>query len=243
MFYLVANWKANKTLAEARQWLGYLKPRLPVSLPPSLKIVVCPSFFHLPLLADAFQKPPFAPHFALGVQDLSLYPSGPYTGETAASQLTGLVSYALLGHSERRRFFTEDLQTVFKKACQALTNQITPIIAVDRTNFNDQLALFSSSQLRQLIVMYEPPEAISQPVGPIGQGQPASPYQVEQVAAQIKALAPQAPVLYGGSVKAANLADFISLKHISGVVVGSASLHPPEFLKMIHLLITHASSS
>ena len=83
--------------------------------------------------------------------------------------------------------------------------------------------------------MYEPPEAISQQVGPIGEGNAAPLAEVKQMIAQIKSETKAPIVIYGGSIKANNIKDFLEEEMIDGVLPGSASLNPDEWLKMVAL--------
>ena len=160
MKYLIGNWKANKTIAEASAWIEQVKREMPV-LSESLRVVLCPSDIHLFLFKKEW------PGLTLGAQDCSPYGDGAYTGQVTARMLAPLVNYVILGHSERRRYFHEDESMVVKKAIQALDNGITPIIAVDANNFRKQLVALETNQRKESIVMYEPPEAISEQIGPI----------------------------------------------------------------------------
>ena len=224
--YLVGNWKSNKTKKEATSWIEQVQNH---SLKPNskLEIVLCLPFIHLVSRRKKF------PPIKLGVQNLSAYPDGAYTGEVSARMLEGLVDYALLGHSERRHYFHEASSAVALKVTQALEHHITPIVSISLKTWQRQLNQFSASQKEKIIFMYEPPEAISRQVGPIGKGQAAPISEVVKMIAKIKRLAPQSPVLYGGSVKSHNLADFLNQSSIDGVVPGSASLSAKEWLKML----------
>lgn len=251
--YLVANWKANKTTAEAASWLKAVKAGLPVatgsptpiksglgetavaktglSLPKKSTLIniVCPSLIHLQLFREQF------PQQTLGAQDFSPYGDGAYTGQTTARMLASLINYVILGHSERRRYFHETDQTVALKVDQALANHLTPIVSVDQNNLSSQLHQFSDPVIEKLLIMFEPPEAISLMVGPLGQGKPASLARVESAVKRIRDLSPHSPILYGGSVKSATISPFLKAKWLDGVVVGSASLDAQEWLKIIQL--------
>jgi triosephosphate isomerase len=226
MKYLVANWKSNKTIQEAVTWINTVK-KAKLSIPSSFKIIICPSYLHLHLFINQL------PRFTLGVQTLSPYPDGAYTGAISARMLPSQVKFAILGHSERRQYFADTNTTVAQQARLALENNLTPIIAVDKNNWRSQLNHFPASQLKKIIIMYEPPEAISLQVGPIGQGKPAPLKDFIKMTQTIKKEFPSRAVLYGGSVKANNINEFICQKEIDGVVPGSASLNPQEFINMV----------
>lgn len=228
--YFISNWKSNKTPQEAASWIDQVKDHLPRSTA-NLEVVICPPMIHLHLLKTHL------PTIKLGVQDLSPYPDGAYTGATSARLLHTLVDFVILGHSERREHFSETSQRVALKVTQALEYKITPIIAVSKKTWRQQLNLIDTSQKSKVVLMYEPPEAISRQVGPVGTGEAAPIEQVVEVISVIKKSAPQTPVIYGGSIKSHNIAEFLDQKLIEGVLPGSASLNSQEWLKMLKISI------
>lgn len=227
MKYLVANWKSNKTFEETKEWITRVKQNSP-KLSPTVETIICPSCFHLSLFKELL------PEITLGTQDLSPFGSGPYTGAVSADQLKGLVNYAILGHSERRHYFGVTNQLVGSQALRALENNIIPIIAIDKSNWRSQFAQWGSDQLARMLIMYEPPEAISQPNGDIGEGESTPINEVLQVIKEIQAEYQPKAILYGGSVKSANVIEYLKPSELSGVVVGSASLDASEWLKIIN---------
>ena len=224
--YLIGNWKANKTIKEAHTWIEKVNSSQ-VKISNNLRVVICPSYIHIPL----FKKE--LPNLTLGCQNLSPYGDGAYTGEVTARMLNGTVQYAILGHSERHRYFSESVEKVALKAIQALDNKITPIIAVDSENWRRQINALGDSIARESIIMYEPPEAISQQIGPIGKGEAAPLEEVKKIIAQIKDRIKTKAVIYGGSVKSQNIDKFLEEPIIEGVLPGSASLYAEEWIKMI----------
>ena len=182
-----------------------------------------------------------------GAQDVSAHDNGAYTGEVSASMLAKLgCSYAVVGHSERRQYHAEDDALVNAKADRALAAGITPIVClgeglevrregrhVEHTlaQLDGSLAGLSAKQVGGLVVAYEP-------VWAIGTGEVATPDDAQEVCAAIRArvadkLSPEAAqtlrVLYGGSVKAANVAALMSQPDVDGALVGGASLQADEF--------------
>jgi len=196
---IVANWKANKTKPEALAWWQTFSAAK--FSPQNIHVVICPPFPYLLILQEQLSKSKFPFPITLGAQNLSPYPGGTYTGEVTARMLMGIVTHSILGHSERRRWFKETPAIVAQKTIQSLDNHITPIISVDQVSYRQQLIQFDKNQLQKIIVMYEPPEAISRQEGPIGQGEPADKKNVEVAVNDIKLIAPASPILYGGSVK------------------------------------------
>jgi triosephosphate isomerase len=223
MKYIIGNWKSHKNLIDVNAWCDVLKKSSVQLESPTLSVVLCPSFVHLPIVKAAL------PDLFLGVQTLSPFPDGSYTGAVSARMAADFAKFALLGHVERRKYFAESDQIVANQAQQAVENELTPIIAVAKQNWSSQLSLLSNEQLRKVIVMYEPPEAISTS----GQGHAADLNAVKEVITLIKNEYPVKAVLYGGSVDSHNIQNYIGDDQIDGVVPGAASLDAAEFIKMI----------
>jgi triosephosphate isomerase len=182
-----------------------------------------------------------------GAQDVSAHESGAYTGEVAAGMLAKLgCSYVVVGHSERREYHQESDELVNAKAKAALAVGITPIVCVGEplpvrqegqqvphtlAQLDGSLAGFSADQVAGLVVAYEP-------VWAIGTGEVATPDDAQEVCAAIRqrvrevhgdAAADAVRVLYGGSVKAANVAGIMEKPDVDGCLVGGASLQVDEF--------------
>jgi triosephosphate isomerase len=182
-----------------------------------------------------------------GAQDLSAHDSGAYTGEISAGMLAKLgCSYAVVGHSERREHHNEDDALVNAKAHTALAAGITPIVCVGEgldvrqegrqvehtlAQVDGSLAGFTPEQLAGLVVAYEP-------VWAIGTGEVATPDDAQEVCGAIRARVAETAgaeaaaglrILYGGSVKAANVGGIMQQSDVDGCLVGGASLQPEEF--------------
>ena len=246
-YLVVGNWKENKTVAEARDWFSIFWHE-PFGIE-STEVVICPPFTTLPTLRELAQDTPLK----LGAQDVSQYEKGTYTGEVSAAMLMGLADYALIGHSERRRFFGEGNLEVSQKVRQALNCRIVPIVCIsDKVDergiallegeYNEQTFLdqinqvfsgLSEDEKSQIIFGYEPPSAISKQTEGGPKGEAASADSVEKMVKKIKEVAPRNRVIYGGSVKSSNVVDFCKMELLDGVLPGSASLDPQEFRKMI----------
>lgn len=226
MKYLIGNWKANKTINEAQAWISQVKK---ASLPQftNLTVVLCPSYIHL----SVFKKK--MPELILGCQNISPYSDGAYTGQITARMVTDTVKYVILGHSERVRYFNETVHKVAMKAQQAVDFKITPIIAVDSKKWRRQLNVFDEKLIKNSIIMYEPPEAISEQIGSIGRGEASPIKEVTQMISQIKKQVKAKAIIYGGSIKSDNIKLFLQEPEIDGVLPGSASLNSLEWIKMI----------
>ena len=199
----------------------------------NLQVVICPAAIHFTLVKDLIQKYNLSGRVSVGLQDLSAFPGGAYTGEVTGRMAESSASYVILGHSERRKYFKETAQQTAQKTIQALDNNIIPVVSVDRDNFREVLGQFDDRELSKIVIMYEPPEAISVQEGPVGTGIPAEVPDIEDMIKTLNQLAPDSKILYGGSVKSANITSFSTIAGLSGAVIGSASLDPDEFIKII----------
>ncbi len=182
-----------------------------------------------------------------GAQDVSTHESGAYTGEISAGMLAKLgCSYVVVGHSERREYHAETDEVVNAKAHRALAAGMTPIVCVGEglevrqsgehvaytlAQLDGSLAGFSAEQVAGLVVAYEP-------VWAIGTGEVATPDDAQEVCAAVRgrvrevhgdAAADGVRVLYGGSVKAANVGGIMEKADVDGALVGGASLQVDEF--------------
>lgn len=209
---IVANLKANKTWEEMVGWLDLVGPKAQGF---TGTVVVCPS---LPFLGSAHEKINSDKlKLKLGIQDISHFDQGPYTGEVAATQVKNLCDYAIVGHSERRQNFTESDNIVAQKFQKAKEAGITAIFCVssDSDEIPDGVE----------VVVYEPITAI-------GTGNPDTPENAASVAEKLKSKSPYT-VLYGGSVIGENIQSFLKKGTIDGVLVGSASLDPASAIDII----------
>jgi triosephosphate isomerase len=182
-----------------------------------------------------------------GAQDLSPQDGGAYTGDISAGMLAKLgCSYVVVGHSERREHHGETDEIVNAKAKQALASEMTPIVCVGEglevrqagehvshtvAQVDGSLDGIPAEQVASLVVAYEP-------VWAIGTGEVATPDDAQEVCAAIRerirevhgdAAADSVRVLYGGSVKAANVAGIMVQTDVDGCLVGGASLEADEF--------------
>lgn len=219
MKYLVANWKANKTVPEAISWFRQVSS-IKNQVSRNFKIIIA-----VPLTILASLKK-ISPPFRLAAQNLSPFPSGPYTGEISAEMLKDLVDYVIVGHSERRRYFGETNEVVVKKVKMALQSKITPIVCLDEPYLQSQIHQLTNVPIHQFIFAYEPLSAI-------GSGKPDTPENANRVAREIKKITNKAPVLYGGSVDSKNAKEFMLEGNIDGLLVGNASLKTREFIKIV----------
>jgi triosephosphate isomerase (TIM) len=238
---IIGNWKMNLNTHEASLYLHKLAGMVEVHR--DVEVVLAPTLLALQSLSLQINRH----QFKLAVQNLYWRDHGAYTGEVSASQLRGIVDYALVGHSERRHVFNESDKDTRNKVQAAIRNHIHPILCIGETAserasgethdiLHDQLvgglANITSEELEDVIIAYEP-------VWAIGTGDNALPGDVEKavtaIRSQIKHLygvkaASAIRVLYGGSVKADSAADYLAIKGVDGLLVGGASLEAHAFV-------------
>ncbi len=242
--FVAGNWKMNKTVAEARMLVSEMTPTLRAIK--GVEKVLCPPFISLVPVAALLQ----GTDIGLGAQNLYWEPKGAFTGEIAAGMLAEFCQYVIIGHSERRTYFGETDETVKKKIAAAISAGLTPIVCVGETLAQyeaGQTAEVVSSQIKlglngmdpevapKLVVAYEPIWAIG--TGKASTGMDANTVIHEHIrkplAETYGELTSQAiRVLYGGSVTAANAAEFFGQPDIDGALVGGASLKVEEFVKI-----------
>ena len=213
---IVANWKTNKTLAEAVTYVQAAGESLDQLK--GIEIVICPPLIALPVLEGLLRDS----SISLGAQDVSVWKNGSHTGEVSAEQIAPHAKYTIIGHSERRQGMGETDEQVNRKVRRAVEAGLQPIVCV--SNMQELESLESvKNKVSQWIIAYEPLEAI-------GSGQPSKPKDVEVMVKAIKKKFKKSRVLYGGSVDLENVKTY--LKVSDGSLVGGASLDPRNFLDL-----------
>ena len=232
----------NKTVAEARDLVATLSA--PLSAIPNVEKVICPPFTSLMALSDALG----GTGIGLGAQDLHWEEKGAFTGQVAPNMVKEFCTYVIIGHSERRTYFGETDETVNKKVHAALKAGLTPIVCVGETltqyeagqtsevvlrQINAGLAGIDSTTAPRLVIAYEPVWAIG--TGKASSGENAQGVHGRVIRPALSALFGEASaqairILYGGSVTAANAAEFFAQPDIDGALVGGASLKPDEIV-------------
>jgi triosephosphate isomerase (TIM) len=220
---IAGNWKMFKGPAETGAFCRALRER---DLG-SAGVVVCPPFVSLApavqTLADT--------EIAVAAQNVHWEPEGAYTGEISAPMLRELGVYgAIVGHSERRRYFGETDETVGRRAAAALEAGLAVIACVGETEPERELGETEAVLRRQVSVLAAHDDLVVayEPVWAIGTGKTATPETAQEAHAFIKTLL-DVPILYGGSVKPENAADLLAQPDVDGALVGGASLDVDSF--------------
>ncbi len=242
---IAGNWKMNKTIAEAEEFIAGLLPR--VSSVQGVDVAVCPPFTALQAMVDSAR----GSRVEVYAQNMHHADSGAFTGEVAPPMLVELgVHGVILGHSERRQLFGETDRALQLKVPAALAAGLKPILCVGETEdereagdterklrhqVQEGLARVDVSQLGDVVIAYEP-------IWAIGTGRVATPDQAQEAIAFIRALvadrsreqAELTRVLYGGSVKDDNCPELLALPDVDGALVGGASLDAATFAAIVN---------
>jgi triosephosphate isomerase len=243
---IAANWKMNTTPADAGELARTIAGRTRVQ---GVTRVICPPFVCLATVRDALAGDD--PSVAVGAQDVHHELAGAYTGDTSAAMLAGLATWVIVGHSERRRDHAETDERIGRKLGRAIEAGLRPILCV-----GEQLAdrdggraiEVVDAQLGGALAGHDPATVAGaglviayEPVWAIGTGRNALGSDAAAMAEAIRATltglgwqsAGAVPILYGGSVTAANIGDFLAEPSIDGALVGGASLKPDEMAGIV----------
>jgi triosephosphate isomerase len=236
---IAGNWKMNPTTrAEAVALAGAVADRMAAL---DAVTVVCPPTIWLEAVAAAV-----AGRIDVGAQTMASQEKGAFTGETSPLMLADVAAWAILGHSERRQYDGETDERVGAKVASAVAHGLRPIAAIGERLEQREAGETAAVIDRQLRAALAPLSSIAgsglaiayEPVWAIGTGNAASGEDAQAVAAQIRAIlaevggaeaAAEVPILYGGSVTAANATEFFSQPDVDGALVGGASLDPDGF--------------
>ncbi|MCJ7579346.1 MAG: triose-phosphate isomerase [Candidatus Aminicenantes bacterium] len=243
--FIAGNWKLNKTVSEALEFVTSLKEAcLGIT---GAEIVAIPPYTALYPMSSLIKDSPIK----LGAQNFFWEDSGAYTGEISVDMLLDVgCSYGVIGHSERRQYFGETNETVNKKIQAALSHRLTPIFCMGESlqeresgktmekiesQILEGLEDIGAEDFRKIVFAYEP-------IWAIGTGLTATPDQAEDVHRFIRNILAEkygndlsscAIILYGGSVKPDNTFSLLSEKDINGALVGGASLKADSFAEII----------
>jgi len=243
---MAGNWKMHKTAGETRSFLQKLAPEMAGAT--HVEVVVCPPFVNVSAAVEAVGSS----HIEIGAQDVFWLKEGAYTGEVSAPMLASIgCRWVIIGHSERRQYFGETDESVFKKTVAALDAGLKPIVCVGErleeresgateavlsVQCNQGLGRLTPEQFKRIVVAYEP-------VWAIGTGKTATPEMAaathgfvrSEIGARYGAeIADACRILYGGSVKPDNVKGLMAQAEIDGALVGGASLDAASFAAIVN---------
>jgi triosephosphate isomerase len=243
---MAGNWKMNVNHLEAVHLVQKLAFSLNADDFDAVDVAVIPPFTDLRSVQTAIQSDGLKLQY--GAQDVSAFDSGAYTGEISGAMLKKLdCTFAVVGHSERRSYHAETDAVVNAKTKAAIRHELTPIVCVGEpleirkagthveytvAQTAGSLADLSAEEVADLVIAYEP-------VWAIGTGEVATPEDAQEVCAAIRewvksthgeGAAEKVRVLYGGSVKASNIASIMAKADVDGALIGGASLDADEFV-------------
>jgi len=239
---IAGNWKMNTTVSEAMELVSELRPEL--DRIDSIEKVICPPFISLAAIKELLK----GSTVKLGAQNLYFEEKGAYTGEISPLMLSDLCEFVIIGHSERRQYFNETIEVVAKKLRAALKVGLKPILCIGESLEENEAGKTQEVLTRQLSspsdrIYYTKGLVLAyEPIWAIGTGRAASGKQANETIGFIrqhifqqqgKEIAQEARILYGGSVTADNIAEFVSQPEIDGALVGGASLKATEFLSIV----------
>ena len=246
---VVGNWKLNLDHLEAIQLLQKINYSLAEKIFDEIDVVIAPSHTSLRSVQTVIDTDKLS--IQSSAQDVSLYNTGPYTGEVSSLQLSKLnIGWCILGHSERRNYFSETNEVVNKKLKNLLKNNMKVIVCIGESEDErlsqkhletclDQVKeIFKGirkDSLSEIAIAYEP-------VWAIGTGQVAKPEDAGEVLGAARqyfvdnSFSVQSfRFIYGGSVNTGNVKELISTQNVDGFLVGGASLDSEEFINIIKL--------
>ncbi|MFC2068314.1 triose-phosphate isomerase [Chloroflexota bacterium] len=239
---IVGNWKMNTTAKEAVEFVQAIREDL--NKIANVEKVICPPFVSLVLLRDIIKNS----SIKLGAQNVFYEEKGAYTGEISPLMLVDLCEFVIIGHSERRQYFYETVENINKKIQAVLQAGLKPILCIGenleenetgktKSVVTEQLrsSLANVSNINVLTIAYEP-------IWAIGTGKAATGEQTNETIGLIRhnisqlydtESAENALILYGGSVTADNVTEFIQQPEIDGALVGGASLKAEQFVNIV----------
>ena len=241
---MAGNWKMNKTVGEAEEFIQALLPR--VSTADGVDVAICPAFTALTPMIDSTR----GSRVQVFAQTMHQSEAGAFTGEVSAPMLSELdVHGVILGHSERRELYGETDKALALKVPAALAAGLMPLLCVGETDaerengdterklrhqIQEGLSKVDDAQIGAVAIAYEP-------IWAIGTGKVAEPEQAQEAAAFIRALidgrspeqAAVTRILYGGSVNPDNADELLALPDVDGALVGGASLDAESFSAIV----------
>ena len=247
---IAGNWKMNKTYDEATIFFRQMSDFSEANDFGEVDVIVCPPFLYLANAKDyLFESPAM-----VGAQNICKFENGAYTGEISAEMLHSMdITYCIIGHSERRKYYNETDIDVREKLELLVENEITPIVCIGETEKEREKGITKEVITQQLLKTFEdlnieeegfPPFYVAyEPIWAIGTGLTATPEDAEEIHKHIREwlrekysdmFADALHILYGGSVKPDNVRPLLNEEDIDGALVGGASLKFDSFTDILN---------
>lgn len=242
--FIIGNWKMHMTSAETKVFIEAVLPHIGET---TCFIGIAAPFTSI----DTAVQSTKGSYLDIGAQNMSEYPKGAYTGEISSVMLKESgATFVLIGHSERRAYFHENDEMVHRKVKWAIEEELLPVLCIGETQeerdkemthsaltrqLSEALRDFSSKELENLVIAYEP-------VWAIGTGRTATPQIAQETHYLIRSyiketwgeeVGERLPLIYGGSVKPENAAPLLGQEDIDGALIGGASLEVEAFGQII----------
>lgn len=250
---IAGNWKMNVDFNEGVELFSEIRQLISNEISGKQEIVVCPPFIHISNLAQAAKADL---RISIGAQNCHQAEGGAFTGEVSASMISSAgARYVIIGHSERRLYFSESNSLLAQKLDTALKNALIPIFCIGETldqrnagtyfeviknQISEAAFHLDEAEFSKLVLAYEP-------VWAIGTGLTATPEQAQEIHSFIRSevaekynetLADELTILYGGSCNPKNAAELFAQADIDGGLIGGASLKSRDFVDIIRALDT-----
>ena len=244
---VAGNWKMNTNISEGIS-LAIKIRELSSQFNENVEVITIPPFTHITEISNIFSDT----NIKIGAQNCASENNGAFTGEISAEMIKSFgVEYTIIGHSERRAYYSETNEILNKKINLCLKNKLTPIYCcgenldqretnnhfnIVKTQISEGLFSLSKKDFEKIIIAYEP-------VWAIGTGVTATPDQAQEIHEFIRNLisekygtetAQNVSILYGGSVKPSNANEIFNKKDVDGGLIGGAALNAEDFMKIIN---------
>jgi triosephosphate isomerase len=246
---IAGNWKMNKLFSDVEDFLFELSDNLEGIVLDSVEVIICPPSLYLELSSDIANDS----NFHISAQNVNDNISGAYTGEISAAMLHSMdLKYCIIGHSERRKYYSESDEMINAKLKKLHENEMIPILCIGETLEQREQGITKDIILEQLnsglkdikiennvVIAYEP-------IWAIGTGKTATPQQAQEIHSLIrkwleehysKNISEETSILYGGSMNPENVKDLLYQQDIDGGLIGGASLDVSIFSKMIETAV------
>jgi triosephosphate isomerase len=239
---IAGNWKMNTTAKDAIDLIKKMQGRL--NKISGVEKIICPPFVSLVPAYNILK----GSSVKLGAQNVFYEEKGAYTGEISPLMLVDFCEYVIVGHSERRQIIGETNEIINKKLRAVITNSLKPILCIGETAEENEAGktqdvlgrqIFTCSDklyfLSGMVIAYEPIWAIGTGKSATGDNANSTIRFIREYITRVHGndIADKVRILYGGSVNATNIGEFMNQPEIDGALVGGASLQPDEFVSIV----------